>query len=239
MSKFSDELTRLMNENDINDEELSERLNVSRTTVTRWRSGIRSPKMDKLSQIASIFHTDPRIFVGELAHPAADILPIYNQLEKPRQQKVYNFASDQLAEQNTSAKDNITQFPTVEEREDHPFVSGRETAAGAPIDGDYQDSNATITIDNRVDIPDNADEILTIAGDSMEPVLHKGQQVFIHWQPELENGEIGIVSITDEGVTCKKVYQEDDKIRLVSINEAYDDMVFDCDDVRIIGKVLM
>uniref|UniRef100_UPI00403FA8BB S24 family peptidase n=1 Tax=Lentilactobacillus hilgardii TaxID=1588 RepID=UPI00403FA8BB len=81
---------------------------------------------------------------------------------------------------------------------------------------------------------------MTVDGDSMEPLLKKGSQVFIHYQPEVENGEIAIVHIRDIGVTCKKLYvNEDNTVTLRSINEAYDDMSFDCDEVNVIGKVIL
>jgi phage repressor protein C with HTH and peptisase S24 domain len=115
--------------------------------------------------------------------------------------------------------------------------SGRSSAAGAPIDGDYQDSQQEIVVRNEV--PRGADEVITIAGDSMEPLLMKGSQVFVHYQPVPDDdGQIVIVSIKDVGVTCKKIYREDGKIRLKSINDKYDDMVFPAQDVRVIGKVI-
>ncbi len=45
------------------------------------------------------------------------------------------------------------------------------------------------------------------------------------YQPTVENGEIAIVSISDEGVTCKRVYFKDNKIILKSENKKYDDMI--------------
>ena len=98
MSIFSDELDRLMKQSDMSNEALGELVGVNRTTVSRWRSGERSPKMTKLSEIANVFNVDARIFVGEM--PVSDISTIYNQLVPPRQEKVYNFAERQLREQN-------------------------------------------------------------------------------------------------------------------------------------------
>ncbi|MET1374834.1 helix-turn-helix transcriptional regulator, partial [Staphylococcus aureus] len=54
MSSFSSNLERLMNKRDMSDSELAELVDVNRTTVTRWRKGIRSPKLDKLPEIANV-----------------------------------------------------------------------------------------------------------------------------------------------------------------------------------------
>ncbi|MGC3011506.1 S24 family peptidase, partial [Enterococcus faecalis] len=62
---------------------------------------------------------------------------------------------------------------------------------------------------NQREVPKYADEILTIAGDSMEPLILQGEQVYIHRTPDIEQGDIALVSINDQRVTCKKVYWDD------------------------------
>lgn len=63
MSVFSKRLTELMEEQKLSDTKLSEDLNVSRTTVLRWRTGERSPKLPKLNEIANYFNVSPKEFV--------------------------------------------------------------------------------------------------------------------------------------------------------------------------------
>lgn len=48
---------------DISDADLADKVDVNRTTVTRWRTGERSPKLEKLPEIASIFGVPATIFV--------------------------------------------------------------------------------------------------------------------------------------------------------------------------------
>lgn len=64
MNIFSKKLTELMERDKINDENLGEMLNVNRTTISRWRSGARSPKLLKLEEIAKIFNVDTSVFVA-------------------------------------------------------------------------------------------------------------------------------------------------------------------------------
>lgn len=65
MSVFSDKLTELMDQQKIGDTKLAEDLKVSRTTVLRWRTGERSPKLPKLKEIAAYFNISPKEFVED------------------------------------------------------------------------------------------------------------------------------------------------------------------------------
>ena len=79
-----------------------------------------------------------------------------------------------------------------------------------------------------------ADEIIRVSGDSMEPEFHDGDQVLIRHGASLRPGDIGIFTNGDAGYI--KVYQRDG---LHSLNPAYPVMRFHAgDEVRCIGKVL-
>ena len=229
MSIFSKELDRLMKQSDMSNEALGELVGVNRTTVSRWRSGERSPKMAKLSEIADVFNVDARIFVGEM--PVPDIFTIYNQLAPPRQEKVYNFADRQLEEQN---RGNVAHFP---KKEKLPTIKNSASAAN-PTELVYGD---TVVEEEEFErVPNNADFAVPIIGDSMEPVIRNGQFVFVKEQPDVEDGEIAIVEIDGDGVTCKEVYKdyESQTIILRSINDLYEDRVVSPEQIRIIGKVV-
>ena len=229
MSIFSNELDRLMKQSDMSNEALGELVGVNRTTVSRWRSGERSPKMAKLSEIANVFNVDARIFVGEM--PKSDISTIYNQLNEKRQAKVYNFASEQLAEQKQK---NVLDFP---KKGKIPTIKNSASAAN-PMELTYGD--IVVEEEEFERVPSNADFAVPIIGDSMEPVIKNGQFVFVKEQPDVEDGEIAIVEIDGDGVTCKEVYKdyESQTIILRSINELYEDRVVSPEQIRIIGKVI-
>lgn len=162
----------------------------------------------------------------------ADILPVYNKLHPTRQQRVYTYAEDQLKQQQN---ENVVPFP--EQRE---VVTGRGTAAGDPIDGDTQDAEVRRTRVNVDDIPASADEIVTVEGDSMEPDYPKYSQIFVRWQDTIDDGDLAVVRVADEGVTFKQVsrdYQQK-KIVLHSLNDKYPDRYLDPEDISIIGVVL-
>lgn len=209
--------------------DLAEKLGIDRVSVTRYESGARRVNQDMLFKLSDILHISiDELFPETVSESNVDILPIYNQLDAPRQHKVYTYAQTQLDEQNNINDENTTYITT-----------GRSTAAGLPIDGDGEDALQQQLVVSRDEIPRGADEVITIAGDSMEPDLPKGSKQFIHYQPVPDSdGQIMVVNIKDEGVTCKKLYRDGDKIKLVSINDKYEPMIYPADEIKVIGKVI-
>lgn len=226
---FPERLKQLRLEKKMTLDELADAIGTTKTTLSRYENAERSPKLPVVGALANYFNVDMAWLSGiSESEKSVDIIPIYSKLNIQRQKEVYKFAEQQLSEQN-----HLVEFP-------RSIVTGRSSAAGAPINGDNEDCNSSTMIVNTLEIPKSADEIVTIAGDSMEPTYEQGSQVFVHWQPGVEQGEVAIVAIQDEGVTCKKVYYdwENGEIILRSINEKYEDRIFPMDDVRVIGKVL-
>lgn len=209
--------------------DLAEKLGIDRVSVTRYESGARRVNQDMLFKLSDILHISiDELFPETVSESNVDILPIYNQLDASRQHKVYTYAQTQLNEQNNINDENTTYI-----------TAGRSTAAGLPIDGDSEDALQQQLVVSRDEIPRGADEVITIAGDSMEPDLPKGSKQFIHYQPTPDtNGQIMVVNIKDEGVTCKKLYCEGDKVKLVSINDKYEPMIYPADEIKVIGKVI-
>jgi len=87
----------------------------------------------------------------------------------------------------------------------------------------------------------HADFCLRVQGDSMiNARIYDGDIVFIHKQPEVENGEIAAVAI-DDAVTLKRVYMSDNFVELRAENPKYKPMVFNqsnCLNFRILGKAI-
>ncbi|WP_010050262.1 XRE family transcriptional regulator [Carnobacterium maltaromaticum] len=220
-----------MDKNGIGRNKLSDDLDIKYTTLTDWINGKTYPRIDKIEILANYFGISKSDLVEDRNN---DILSIYNKLNELRQGKVYKYAEYQLSEQ----KNNVINLPATEEDKEIKILSGHKSAAGFAILGD--DSNMTSTVMKASKVPSGADEIVEITGDSMEPLIMKGEQVFIRHQPSVENGEIAIVAILDDGITCKKVYYDDIKgnVTLESVNDDYEDMVFPAEEIRIIGKVL-
>lgn len=204
----------------ISADDLGKMVGVSRATIYRYENGdIEKFPIELLDPIARALRTTPEYLMGW--DDNTKILDVYSKLESQRQKKVYQFAEHQLHEQNNSVDEQST-----------VYLVG-QTAAGEPLEyGQLQPEQIS------VDVPKGADRALNVKGDSMEPLIKDGSIVFYKDQPTVENGEIAIVEIDGSEVTCKKFYFDGDKVILRSINDKYEDMIFD-GGVRIIGKVIL
>ena len=218
-------LTDLKNKKELSLSELARRVGMAKSALSRYFNKTREFPLNKVEDFARVLDSTSEYILG---FEDEDITSIYSQLNEQRQTKVYNYASRQLEEQNS----NVTSI----DKNKKVYVLGK-TAAN-PTEVSYGDAVYDETIDTNV--PSNADCALVIQGDSMEPLLHDGSIVFYKQQCEVENGEIAIVDIDGNGVTCKKVYfnYDDNIVILKSLNSKYDDRELSPERVRIIGKVV-
>lgn len=89
-----------------------------------------------------------------------------------------------------------------------------------------------IEVDNTV--PDLADYAVRVSGDSMMPRFVDQQIIFIHEQPALNEGEIGIFCLNSD-TYIKKL----GNACLISLNPKYDPIpIREHDDFRVLGKVV-
>lgn len=199
-------------------------MNFNKGRISKWENGKEEPRLSSVKLIADFYGINiDSLYTNEVSKN--NITTIYNQLNKPRKEKVYNFAEHQLEEQN-----KIVEFP------EKINVLG-QTAAGSPVD--YGDPD--IEEKEFKSVPKGAQYALNVKGDSMEPLIKDGSIVFYKEQPNVESGEIAIVEVDGDGVTCKKVKldYDHDKIILQSLNNKYDDLELEGNQVRIIGKVVL
>ena len=86
--------------------------------------------------------------------------------------------------------------------------------------------------------PENADFGVRISGDSMEPEYHNGEIAWIQQRDSLCSGEIGIFYLNGEAY-IKKLYDEPDGLRLISLNKKYTPIIIkESDSFKIFGKVI-
>lgn len=115
-----------------------------------------------------------------------------------------------------------------------------------PLIGAIACGDPITALQNRegdVDVPEDVrcDFALKCHGDSMVGAgIHDGDVVYIHIQPEVENGEIAAVRIGDEA-TLKRVYLHMDYVELRPENPAFESIIRrkeDMNDVHIEGKAV-
>ena len=79
---------------------------------------------------------------------------------------------------------------------------------------------------------------LVVKGDSMEPRFHSGQTVWVHQQPTLDPGEIGVF-LYDGSAYLKQLRRDGGRVLLHSLNPAYADLeISDALPLRVLGKAM-
>ena len=206
-------------------EEVGDIVGVGKSTVRKWEQGmISNMGRDKIVSISKALKISP-LDILEIEEQN-NIYTIYNQLNPHRQTKVYNFATDQLNEQRVEETPAI--YHTVQ-------VYSLLSAGTGIVDLDPTDTTE-IELNGHVPPHDLAFEV---RGDSMEPVFENGEIVFVKKTQDIHNGQIIAVQINEEAF-IKKVYINDDHMRLVSLNKEYEDIIAtEQDDIRVVGKVLI
>lgn len=220
-----DRMKSIRKQQGISADQLAESIGVSRSTIFRYEKGdIEKMPIEVVANVASSLHVSLIDLMGMSNDSISEkITEIVSKLNPDRQQNVYNYADNQLKEQNGK----VVNLPLV----------GK--SAANPTELTYGD--VEIEHDDFTDVPHGADTAIRIQGDSMEPLIHDGQIIFYHQQEEVENGEIAIVEIDGDGVTCKQIYYDytSDEVILRSINKKYEPRHVKDDQVRIIGRVIL
>lgn len=224
-SEIVDIIIDLCNQKGWSLSEFARKLDLPKSSISRYFNKSRQFPINKINIFADTLGVSSEYLLG-IKISNNDLLDIYNKLDSKRQTKVYDFASRQLDEQNGIQEDKVVYL-----------VRGRQSAAGSMIHVDDVDAEMGVLPSSIV--PNGANELVQITGDSMEPLIKKGSEVYLRYQPTVEDGEIAIVRVEDEGVTCKYLFRDGEKIILKSENSKYDDIVVDSEKVSVIGKVLI
>ena len=116
---------------------------------------------------------------------------------------------------------------------DKRFLRLYDTPVSAGL-GNYLTDGGTSVIEVDNTVPGTADYAVRVSGDSMTPRFVDQQIIFIHEQPALDEGEIGIFCLNNQAY-LKRL----ERGFLVSLNPAYEPIpIHDSDDIKVIGKVV-
>lgn len=217
-------------------DELAKRLNTTKQTISRYEKGDRKANQDMLFELCDIFSVSIDDFFPSQndalqSPPASSIQTIYDQLAPPRQSKVLTYAERQLKEQRNEQSQPTEVSEAIQvysyDYYDHPASAGT---------GQYLNDVRVERIELPVDI--DADFVIPIKGDSMEPDYHDGDLVFIQTSVDLNNGVIGVFNYNGDAY-IKQLVIDKDQAYLHSLNPAYKDMPITPEtDFRIIGEVV-
>ena len=161
------------------------------------------------------------------------IQSIYDQLEPPGQRKVITYAEKLRDEQEKRRKAKVNEVSEkVVQLYGYDYYD-HATSAGT---GQYLNDVRVERIELPVDV--DADFVIPIKGDSMEPDYQDGDLIFIQTSVELNDGVIGVFNYNGEAY-IKQLVIDTEQSYLHSLNPAYKDMPITPEtDFRIIGEVV-
>ena len=223
-------------------DELAQKLNTTKQTISRYEKGDRKANQDMLFSLCDIFGVSIDDFFPSTNEnsttPTASPDSLTQQITDkvvqltPDNKKIVLRTSEELLESQNEEKTKINEVSEViqlysYDYYDHPASAGT---------GQYLNDVRVERIELPVDI--DADFVIPIKGDSMEPDYHDGDLVFIQTSVDLNNGVIGVFNYNGDAY-IKQLVIDKDQAYLHSLNPAYKDMPITPEtDFRIIGEVV-
>ncbi|BDS78957.1 TPA: S24 family peptidase [Streptococcus pneumoniae] len=223
---------------------LAELTGFKQNTISNHENGNRQLDEKDIRIYAQALEVSPQ-YLFDLAKPSSiEIIPttspiqtIYDELERPRQGKVLNYAKRQLDEQENEEETKINEVSENIIRLDdyrqttYRRVTGVVSAGSGSIQDDDLDMEVSFYED---EIPDDYDAIAYVVGNSMEPKIKNGDYLFIKNTQQVDYNTIGIFQV-DGANYVKKLRQG----YLESLNPDYEDIHLDeSNDIRTIGEVV-
>ena len=201
--------------------EIAEQLGISFQAYSAWERGIKEPSKEKVSQLENILKV-PKGYFTQI-----EIVRLYHSLSKQGQEKVVLYA------RNLSQEEQAQKVTAMPERLYEYRVYERMSAGiGASV---YDDQNFDTVYFNEELAHDFAS---WVSGDSMEPKYQNGSVALIRETGFDYDGAVYAV-VCNNQTYIKRVYREENGLRLVSINPKYKDIFISYEeDPRIVGIIV-
>ena len=236
MKVFSANLNAILSDKNCKQVELSRATGIPASTLTGYVKGTSLPIPGNVQKIADYFGVlkstlDPRFASEdssiEVTPPptTSPIQSIYDQLEPPGQRKVITYAEKVRDEQEKRRKAKINEVSEVISLYQVEVVS--ETAAACGFNYgfgyDYTDRE-NIEVDEQ---PPRHDIATKVSGDCMQPDYQDGDILYLVDKGlTTYNGDLAVIAYGDRSY-FKKIYTENGRLRLVSLNDKYEDIILD------------
>ena len=220
--------------------ELAKIVNVGDTTIANYEKGFRSPKKDTMFDLANAFN----ISIDDLFPPvqknalestaslpdAPDLLTQHItdkvvQLTTQNKKIVLRTSEELLESQKNEEETKINEVSEVISLYQVEVVSETAAACGFNYGFGYDDTDReTIEVDEQ---PPRHDIATKVSGDSMQPDYQDGDILYLADKGlTTYNGDLAVIAYGDRSY-FKKIYTENGRLRLVSLNDKYEDIILD------------
>ena len=213
-----DKLKQKREELGLEQQELAELIGVSKQAYFKWEKGLSKPTKANIAKLEKVLKV-PEGYLSE-----DEISSLYKQLTEPNQEKAITYVRDLVSSQKV--------ISISEKRSEYRVYEKLSAGIGASV---YGDLDYDVVYYNE-ELPH--DFASWVDGNSMEPTYHNGEVALIRETGFDYDGAVYAV-VWDSQTYIKKVYREEEGLRLVSINKDYPDKFAPFDEnPRVIGKIV-
>ncbi|MDG4521552.1 LexA family transcriptional regulator [Streptococcus suis] len=231
---FSKNLKYYMDKKGVDRNQLCSDLDLKYTTVRDWIKGITYPRIGKIELLANYFGINKSDLIEEKSTIQSssipktvsdDVLRLDRDLYSNNHKSWIRYGNELLDKQNTVNEPQVVYF--TYNYYDQPASAGT---------GQYLNDVQVEQIELPVNV--NADFVVPIYGDSMEPEYHSGDYIFVKLSVDLSDGDIGVFAYNGDAY-IKQLRITDQGAYLHSLNPDYDNIPITADtDFRTIGEVV-
>lgn len=213
-----DKLKQKREELGLEQQELAELIGVSKQAYFKWEKGLSKPTKANIAKLEKVLKV-PEGYLSE-----DEISSLYKQLIEPNQEKAITYVRDLVSSQKV--------ISIAEKRSEYRVYEKLSAGIGASV---YGDLDYDVVYYNE-ELPH--DFASWVDGNSMEPTYQNGEVALIRETGFDYDGAVYAV-VWDSQTYIKKVYREEEGLRLVSINKDYPDKFAPFDEnPRVIGKIV-
>lgn len=201
--------------------DIADQLGISYQAFSAWERGVKEPSKEKVKQLEKILKV-PKGYFTEI-----EIVRLYNTLSNKGKNQVVEYARDLMQKEKTQQVISVS-----EKLYEYHVYEKMSAGIGASV---YDDCNYDTVYFNKELAHDFAS---WVSGDSMEPKYHNGSVALIRETGFDYDGAVYAV-VCNNQTYIKRVYREEEGLRLVSINPRYDDIFISYDeDPRVVGVIV-
>ena len=230
---FANNLSFYMEKKGVDRNTLCADLDLKYTTVRDWLKGITYPRIGKIELLANYFNINKSDLIENKAtttQPSDSLLEAITntarQLNTDNKKTVLRTSEELLEAQMNTEEAKINEVSEkVVDLYQVEVVSETAAASGFNYGFGYDDTDReTIEVDEQ---PPRHDIATKVSGDSMQPDYQDGDILYLVDKGlTTYNGDLAVIAYGDRSY-FKKVYTENGRLRLVSLNDKYEDIILD------------
>lgn len=213
-------------------------IETAQAQVSRWENNRNNPNLQQFLGLCRLYGIKEPYAVFEKCDIQKDpdllriekLLKTLNQEGRDKAEEYIQLLVDSRKYAPAKPRGKIIEMP---QRTLPLFDVGVSAGTGMFLDSPNYEM---VTVPDEV--PNTATFCVHVSGNSMEPTLEDGELIWVHQQPTLENGDIGIFLVNGDAYV--KEYRHDENgIFLVSHNPKYKPIqITEYTEGRIFGKVV-